>query len=122
MDSTITPRETKRPLFYILAVIFGLACGVLHVVIHDPLLTSLGVLSSSMILGVARPLSPWRWTLLVGIPVPLVLAAATLSNYYDDITRSTVAGSILIILPGFAGAYGGSFMRGFINNVFLEGK
>ncbi|MDT8068934.1 MAG: hypothetical protein ROO76_12290 [Terriglobia bacterium] len=106
---------------YIIAVICGLLAGFVHITIGDPLLTSLVVLISTMSLGFASPERPWRWTLLVGLMVPIVMMSANLLHYYETLTRAGLAGSILIMLPGVAGAYGGSVGRRFVR-VMFQGK
>ncbi len=111
----------KDALFYLLAVIFGILAAITHITIGDPLLTALVVLISTMILGFARPERPWRWTLIVGLLVPIVMLVANAIHYYKTLTRAGLAGSILIMLPGIAGAYGGSVGRRFIR-VMFQGK
>lgn len=117
---TKTERETKIPLMYAIGIVFGILSGVLQVSVEDPLLTALVVTAATMALGVARPQRPWRWTLTVGVPVPLVLVAAKALGYYYNFSRATLAGSVLIILPGIAGAFGGSVMRRVFGNIFLQ--
>ena len=106
---------------YIIAVICGIFAGTVHITIGDPLLTSLVVLISTMSLGFARPERPWRWTLIVGLMVPALMLSANLLHYYETLTRAGLAGSILIMLPGIAGAYGGSVGRRFVR-VMFQGK
>ena len=108
-------------LSYIIAVICGIFAGLVHITVRDPLLTSLVVLISTMSLGFARPERPWRWTLIVGLLVPVVMLSANLLHYYETLTRAGLAGSILIMLPGVAGAYGGSVGRRFVR-VMFQGK
>jgi hypothetical protein len=108
-------------LFYVIAVIFGVLAGVVHIVVEDPLLTALVVLISTMFLGFVRPEKPWRWLLIVGLLVPIVMLGANALRYYRTLTRAGLAGSILIMLPGIAGAYGGHFGRRFIG-VMFQGK
>ena len=111
----------KEPLFYVIAIICGVLAGIAHITIGDPLLTSLVVLISTMVLGFSRPERPWRWVLIVGLLVPVVMAVANLTHHYVTLTRAGLAGSILIMLPGVAGAYGGHFGRKFIG-VMFQGK
>lgn len=113
-----SPTPTRDPLFYLLAIFFGILSGILHITVEDPLLTALAVTAATMFLGFLRPERPWRWTLIVGLAVPVVMIAANLSKYYVTLTRAGIYGSGLIILPGFAGAYGGSFGRMFIKQIF----
>ncbi len=115
--------EGKRSdaLFYIVAVIGGVLAGAVHVTVGDPLLTSLVVLVFTMFLGFMRPQRPWRWTLIVGLLVPIVMLAANALQYYKTLTRAGLYGSVLIMLPGVAGAYGGFFGRRFVE-VMFRGK
>ena len=106
---------------YIIAVVCGILAGIVHITIGDPLLTALVVLISTMSLGFVRPERPWRWTLVVGLAVPVVMLTANALHYYQTLTRAGLAGSILIMLPGIAGAYGGSVGRRFIR-VMFQGK
>lgn len=115
-----TPVETQNgdAVFYGIAVALGMLCGVVHVGVRDPLLTALSVLVSTMFLGYMRPSRPWRWVLLVGLFVPAVMTGANLMGYYRDLSRAGLYGSVLIMLPGVAGAFGGHFGRRFIGVMF----
>ncbi len=114
--------ETKKSdiLFYVIAAVCGILSGVVHITIGDPLLTALAVLISTMFLGFMRDHRPWRWLLIVGLLVPVVMLAANLLHYYETLTRAGLYGSVLIMLPGVAGAYGGSVARKFIRVMFQE--
>jgi hypothetical protein len=113
--------KTRDVLFYGIAIICGVLGGIVHITIGDPLLTSLVVLISTMVLGFMRPQRPWRWLLIVGLLVPVVMLTANTLDYYRTLTRAGLYGSVLIMLPGIAGAYGGSFGRKFIR-VMFQGK
>jgi hypothetical protein len=112
----------SNSLFYILAIVLGTLAGLAHITIEDPLITALIVLASTMFLGFMRPTRPWRWTLLVGVMVPVVMIAARLAGRYASFTRAGIYGSVLLILPGIAGAYGGFFARRFMSEVFFAKK
>lgn len=114
-------KSTNDVVFYLIAVICGVLAGVAHITVGDPLLTALVVLISTMFLGFMRPERPWRWLLIVGLLVPVVMLAANAAHYYQTLTRAGLAGSILIMLPGVAGAYGGHFGRKVIG-VMFQGK
>lgn len=119
---TKSQMEPKRDgVFYVVAVVCGIVSGAVHVGIGDPLLTSLAVLISTMVLGFMRPRKPWRWTLIVGLLVPVVMLTGNAIGYYETLTRAGLYGSVLIMLPGIAGAFGGSFGRKFIGVIF-QGK
>jgi TctA family transporter len=106
--------------FYALAALCGIATGYADVVIDDLLFTALLVLASCMLLGTLRPRWPWRWVVVVGAFVPLTELAAYVMRTVKPM-RAQVFGSFLAFLPGIAGAYGGSLMRGVIDNL-REGK
>jgi len=122
------PRTERFPLaFALFALLLGAGCGALHVWVEtmsepDPLLSALAVTVATMLLGLLRPARPWRWALLVGIPVPLAILLATFVIPTAHFTRASVAGSILISLPGWAGAFGGSVLRRKISDIFFEEK
>jgi hypothetical protein len=125
-DSSSAP-ERFGFLFALFALSLGVACGALHVLVEtmqqpDPLLPALAVTIATMLLGVLRPARPWRWVLLVGVPVPLALLVAGFAMPELHFERAAIAGSILIILPGFAGAFGGSVLRRKVSELFAEDK
>ncbi len=101
---------------YLLAAGCGIAAGCADVAIDDLLFTALMVLSACIFLGLLRPRAPWRWFALVGVCVPLTELAAYLVLTVKP-ARAQVYGSFLAFFPGIAGAYGGSIMRGVIENL-----
>lgn len=109
--------KTKRDAwYYLLAALCGVATGLADVAINDLLFTALLVLSACMLLGLLRPGWPWRWVVIVGALIPLTeLVAYVLLTVKPS--RAQVYGSFLAFLPGIAGAYGGSLMRGVIDNL-----
>jgi hypothetical protein len=78
------------------------------------------VLAPCMLLGSLRPQQPWRWVVVVGILVPVVQLAAYLIVRRKP-SRAQIWESFLAWLPGIAGAYGGSLLRGAIDNI-MGGK
>ena len=112
--------DTKAPLFWTIGVVLGVLSGIVHVTVQDPLLTALAVLCSTMVLGAMRPARPWRWLVAVGLPLPLVLVAAKLSGHYANFTMATLYGSVLMVLPGVAGAIGGSLGRRLVAMLLSE--
>lgn len=113
------PIPRTSPFVYLIAIAFGFFSGWVNQKVADPLLTSLCVVSFSMIMGAWKKERPWRWLLLVWIPVPLVLA------WYQFVvgwphTRGQIYGALLQVLAASAGAHGGHFMREMIDNVFLK--
>jgi ABC-type multidrug transport system permease subunit len=111
--------KTRRDApYYWLAILCGVATGWADVAIDDLLFTALLVLAACMLLGLLRPGWPWRWVVIVGVLIPLTeFAAYALLTVKPS--RAQVYGSFLAFLPGIAGAYGGSLMRGVIDNLRL---
>jgi hypothetical protein len=119
IDSVSPPARSDLP-FYVLAAVAGMGTGWADVAINDLLFTALLVLMACMLLGLLRPRWPWRWVVVVGIFIPLSELAAYLVFRVKP-TRGQVYGSFLAALPGIAGAYGGSLMRGVLDNL-RQGK
>jgi hypothetical protein len=109
-------RLASDTLYYILAALLGSFAGWVDVKVGDLLFTALLVLAPCILLGALRPQRPWRWTVVVGVFVPIadLLAYVVMTQ---KPSRAQVYESFLALLPGLVGAYGGSFMRGVINNV-----
>jgi hypothetical protein len=106
--------------FYVIAALCGIGAGAADVAINDLLFTALLVVSAGILLGALRPRWPWRWVLTVGVFIPLTELAAYVVLTVKP-TRAQIYGSFLVFLPGIAGAYGGSVMRGVIDNL-RQGK
>ena len=106
--------------FYLLAALSGIAAGWADVTIDDLLFTALLVLASCMLLGLLRPRRPWRWVVVVGALIPLTELASYVIQTVKP-SRTQIYGSFLASLPGIAGAYGGSLMRGVFENL-RQGK
>jgi hypothetical protein len=112
---TSPPSGSDAP-FYVLAALAGIGVGWIDVTINDLLFTALLVLAACMLLGLLRPRWPWRWVVVVGTFIPLTELAAFLILTVKP-TRAQVYGSFLASLPGFAGAYGGSVVRGVVDHL-----
>ena len=109
-------RSSSDAPFYLLAALCGVGTGCADVAINDLLFTALLVVAACMMLGLLRPRWPWRWVVMVGIFIPLTELAAYLVLTVKP-TRAQIYGSFLAFFPGVAGAYGGSVMRGVIENL-----
>ena len=114
------PRARSDAPLYALAALAGIATAWADVAVNDLLLTALLVLAGCLALGMMRPRRPWRWVVVVGVFIPLTEFAAD-SVGSVKLTHAQIYGSILAWLPGIAGAYGGSFMRGVVSNL-RQGK
>ncbi len=123
----MTSSERFPLAFLLFAILLGAACGALHVLVEtmqepDPLLSALAVTAATMLLGILRPARPWRWVLCVGAPVPLAILIASYAIPTAHFTRASIAGSILVSLPGCAGAFGGSVLRRKLSEIFSQDK
>ena len=102
---------------YILGVLFALAGGWLQIEVHDLLLTALLVVASAMLLGATSPRKPWRWAILFALLVPLTQLLARFV-LVEKPMRAEVYESLLLFLPGMAGAYGGALLRQALQRVW----
>ncbi len=107
--------------FYLLAVLLGVGAGILEIRLNDILVTALLVLVSTLILGFLRPERPWRWTVLVGVCVPLVRLWSFLA-LGEHAYRAQIWESGLAFLTGIAGAYCGYFSRKAITELFRPNR
>lgn len=104
---------------YLLAAGCGAFAGWIDIKVGDLLFTALLVLASCMLLGALCPQKPWRWVVLVGVFVPIADLLAYLLMAQKPY-RAQIYESVLAFLPGIAGAYGGSAMRGVIDNLLTK--
>jgi hypothetical protein len=116
----ITPKaETDWP-FFLLAALLGIGTGAVDVAVNDLLFTALLVLAGCMLLGMLRPLWPWRWVVVVATLIPLTELAAYMIMTIKP-SHGQIYGSFLTALPGTAGAYGGAVVRRVLDNL-RQGK
>ena len=102
---------------YFLGVLLALASGWLQIEVHDLLFTALLVVASAMALGAMRPQRPWRWAILFPVVVSLTQLAARVVLVGKP-TRAEVYESLLLFLPGIAGAFGGAVLRQTLQRVW----
>jgi ABC-type multidrug transport system permease subunit len=114
-----TPAPPARAFHYLLAMACGAFAGWMDIKVGDLLFTALLVLASCMLLGVLRPQKPWRWVVLVGAFVPLADLLAYLLMTQKPY-RAQIYESLLAFLPGIAGAYGGSVLRGVVDTLLAK--
>ena len=115
-----SPPVHRDARFYVLAALAGAGTGWADVAVDDLLFTALLVLMACMLLGLLRPRWPWRWVVVVVLFIPLTELAAYLILHVKP-ARAQVYGSFLTALPGIAGAYGGSVVRGVVDRL-RQGK
>ena len=102
---------------WIVGVMFGLLAAVIHLLLPEQGLTFLWVMLSTMILGVWKRDAPWRWMILVVTWVPLADIIHKVVRP-QQVSRAALWGAGLLILASVPGAYGGSYGRLMIDNVF----
>lgn len=104
---------------YLVGALLGIFAGALDVKVGDLLLTAIFVLMSTMVLGFVRPARPWRWIIVVAVFVPIIQLLAYLF-LTEKPYRAQIYESFLGFLTGIAGAYGGSFARIGISELFRK--
>jgi len=107
----------RNALIYSLAVLLGLAAGILEITINDLLVTALFVMIATMVLGFVRPQRAWRWTLIIAVCVPLArLGAYFFLTQHSD--RAQIWESAFGFLTGTVGAYAGVLGRLGVDTLF----
>jgi hypothetical protein len=97
-------------VIYGLAILLGIAAGIINVNLGDVLVTTLFVLISTLALGFMRPRRAWRWILIVGVFVPLLQLITYLWLGWKPY-RAQIWESGLGFLTGTAGCYCGALAR-----------
>ncbi len=110
-------QEKAGVAVWIVGIVFGLLAAVIHVLVPEQGLTFLWVMMTTMILGCWKREAPWRWILLVVPFVPVADIAHKILRP-QQVSRASMWGAVLIALVAVPGAYGGSYMRQMINNIF----
>lgn len=67
-----------------------------------------------MTMGCAWPRRPWRWALILGLSVP----AAVFLDWRHHPGRGMFYGSFAMLAPALVAAFGGSFMRKLVGELF----
>lgn len=116
-EQIVQPRAGWRDWpWYVFALVCGAGIGYLHLRLGELALAALLVSIATMFLGAVRPRWPWRWALLVALCVPLAMLAAHLGR--ERFSRGAVFGSFALLMPSLACAYGGSFLRRLMGELF----
>lgn len=110
-----TPAE-RTWLAVVLSFVLGAACGALQVTLADLSTTALAVTAFSMTLGCVWPRHPWRWALMLALCVP----AAVFLDWSRHPGRGMLYGSFAVLAPALVAAFGGSFMRNLIRELFKD--
>ncbi|MEP6644403.1 MAG: hypothetical protein ABJA69_07885 [Acidobacteriaceae bacterium] len=113
------PPPARDLAIYFVGALLGICAGALDVKVGDLLLTAIFVLMSTTVLGFLRPSKPWRWIVVVAIFVPIIQLLAYLF-LAERPYRAQIYESFLGFLTGIAGAYGGSFGRRGLRELFRK--
>ena len=104
---------------WIVGIVFGLCAAAIHTYVPEQTLTYLWVMATTMSLGAWKRERPWRWIIAVFPWVPVTDIVHKIMRP-QQVSRAAVWGALLVGLAALPGAYGGSFMRGMIENIFLK--
>lgn len=110
------PSAHHEWIAYLLAIATGFGGGVLEVWLGDLSSTALIVAATAMALGCAWPRRPWRWGIAVGLGVPL----AVLVEWNQHPGRGMLYGSFAMLAPALVAAFGGSFLRMLVRELFRD--
>jgi hypothetical protein len=104
---------------WIVGVIFGLCAAAIHLYVPEQGLTFLWVMATTMILGLWKRERPWRWIIAVVPWVPIADIVHKIQRP-QQVSRAAVWGALLVGLAAVPGAFGGSYMRLMIQNIFQK--
>ena len=102
-------RSKSDALYWILAVIFGAACGYTHIRIQDSSLSVLMVTGFTMFLAYKRPERVWRWAIIMGLSMPFSGLVALLTRVRPS--RGMIAGTFAGLAFSIVAAAGGTVLH-----------
>jgi len=96
-----------------IAVVFGMcAVYVDHHAVHEVYPTLSTALVGSLLLGLMRPIRPWRWALVIGCCIAFIPWGQPLHGPLERIaTPGSWAVLGVVMVPGLVGVYCGAFLR-----------
>jgi hypothetical protein len=96
----------------LLALYLGLLTGLTDLRTDDPQLPILLLITFGLFLGFAQPKAAWRWSLCLGLWVPVLgliaFAAKVTSGQLSDVLISSV-----VLVPALIGVYAGVLVKRF---------
>ncbi len=106
-------------MVWLVGILFGVCAAAIHLLVPEQGLTFLWVMATTMILALWKRDRPWRWIVLI---VPFVPIGDLVHKFVRpaQVSRAALFGAILTSLAAIPGAYGGSYMRLMIENIFLK--
>jgi hypothetical protein len=105
----LSEKKQSDGLYWLLGIIFGVACGYVHVVLQDSSASVLMVTGFTMFLACMRPDKVWRWALVVGLGMPAAAFIALLTRWRPS--RGMIAGSFAGLAFSIVAAIGGKVLR-----------
>ena len=103
-------------IYWLLAVLFGAACGYTDIRIQDSSLSVLMVTGFTMFLAYKRPQRVWRWALLVGLSMPAAGLIALLTKQRPS--RGMIAGTFAGLAFSIVAAVGGRVLHRAVSLLF----
>ncbi len=103
------PKPKSDLLYWVLAVIFGAACGYTHIRIQDSSLSVLMVTGFTMFLSYKRPQRVWSWAILMGLSMPIAGLIALLTRIRPS--RGMIAGTFAGLAFSIVAAVGGTVLH-----------
>jgi hypothetical protein len=96
---------------YLLALFLGIVTAIVDLGTDEVQFPALLLLVFSFFLGFNQPKHAWRWSLLLGIWIPIFeLAKIFLNPEFDKIVPEGF-GSTLALIPAFLGTYAGVLLQ-----------
>jgi hypothetical protein len=96
-------------LYWLLALLFGAACGYMHVRVQDSNLSVLMVTGFTMFLAYHRPERVWRWAVVMGLSMPAAGVVAMLTREHPS--HGMIAGTFAGLAFSIVAAVGGRVLR-----------
>jgi hypothetical protein len=114
----LNPEKQSDRLYWLLGIIFGAACGYVHVRIQDSSLSVLMVTGFTMFLAYKRPERVWRWAMVVGLSMPTAGLVALLTR--ERPSRGMIAGTFAGLAFSIVAAVGGKILHRAARELFPE--
>lgn len=112
----ISDSKPSGALYWTLAVLFGVAAGLVHVRLNDSGLSVLMVTGFTMFLAYRRPQNVWWWAVIIGLSLPTAVLLSYLTR--EKPTLGMVAGSFAGLAFSIVAAVGGKVLRRVVAELF----
>jgi Na+/proline symporter len=109
MKTRLNSTKHSDALYWLLALIFGAACGYVHILVRDSSLSVLMVTGFTMFLAYCRPERVWRWVLVMGLSMPVAALIALLAR--ERPSHGMIAGTFAGLAFSIVSAVGGRVLR-----------